>query len=76
MQKEYFKTTYGFVTQHFVLGENGKYHCEDQSFVAGDDVEYESPLGNFVAVDELFTDLSNEPYQPYDMVQPIKSGDK
>jgi len=58
------KITNGFVVQTFE-GDN----CVSQEFVAGD-VEYENEDGETIEVN-----VTNEKYQPFDMIQPQKLSD-
>lgn len=66
----FYKYTHGFVSQCFEL-QDGKWVFVGQSFTAGDPVNFEDDLGNVVAPDDI-DKIAPEPYQPFDMVNPVK----
>jgi hypothetical protein len=59
------KITTGFVIQTIDTETGTLTH---QEFVAGDQCDYEDGVGNAIDPDEVFE--GDEPYFPYDMVQP------
>jgi hypothetical protein len=59
------KITTGFVIQTI---DTNTGTLINQEFIAGDQCDYEDGEGNTVDPDELFD--GDEPYFPYDMVQP------
>lgn len=62
---DYRKITVGFVIQTF----NKQGQCVAQEFVAGDQVDYEDEDGNTLP----HRVCMKFEYQPFDMVQPVKS---
>lgn len=60
------KITTGFVIQT-IDTKSGE--LINQEFIAGDQCDYEDEKGNCIDVEECFGE-DDEPYFPYDMVQP------
>lgn len=60
------KITIGFVIQTWDTTEN---KWISQEFIAGDEVDYENEQGETIKPSDVFPD--NEPYLPYEMVQPV-----
>ncbi len=69
MEMEYNKITVGFVIQTFKDGKP-----VDQVFICGDDVTYEDMNGEVIK-HPYAPNEKDEPYLPFDMVQPSREED-